>query len=175
MLFRSDDAVVVNGMPQVGYWGRLAFPVYEPRTFLTAGYQGTLGFELPTGLGAQVALPGGRVVVLVGDGGFLYSVGELATAVQHRIPAIVVLFNDGAYGNVRRLQRQRYGRLIASELHNPDFPRLADSFGVHALRAQGPDGLAGALTTALDLDGPVLIEVPVGEMADPWRLLTRAT
>ena len=170
-----DDAVVVNGMTQVGYWGRLAFPVYEPRTFLTAGYQGTLGFELPTGLGAQVALPGGRVVVLVGDGGFLYSVGELATAVQHRIPAIVVLFNDGAYGNVRRLQRQRYGRLIASELHNPDFPRLADSFGVHALRALGPDGLAGALTTALDLDGPVLIEVPVGEMADPWRLLTRAT
>src|SRR5207245_10648359 len=69
-----DDAVVVDGMTQVGYWNRVGFPVYVPGTFILPGYQGTLGFELPTGLGAQVAAgPGRRVVVITGDGGFMYS------------------------------------------------------------------------------------------------------
>jgi acetolactate synthase-1/2/3 large subunit len=169
-----DDAIVVNGMTQVGYWSRVGFPVYEPRTFLTSGYQGTLGYELPTGLGAQVARPDRRVVVTVGDGGLLYNIQELATAVQHRIPVITVVFNDNAYGNVRRLQQQRFGRLIASDLHNPDFVRLAESFDVRAWRAEGPEGLAAALGEALDSDRPALIEVPVGEMPDPWPVLMRA-
>jgi acetolactate synthase I/II/III large subunit len=168
-----DDAIVVHGMTQVGYWCRIGFPVYEPRTFLGSGYQGTLGFELPTGLGAQVARPDRRVVVIVGDGGLLFNVQELATAVQHGIPVVVVLFNDNAYGNVRRMQRQRFGRLIASDLRNPDFVRLAESFGLRGVRAEGPDGLRAALGEALDRDEPALIEVPVGEMPDPWPLLTR--
>ncbi|HKF78346.1 MAG TPA: thiamine pyrophosphate-dependent enzyme [Candidatus Dormibacteraeota bacterium] len=169
-----DDVVVVDGMTQVGYWARIGFPVYEPRTFLTPGYQGTLGFELPTGMGAQVARPDRRVVVIAGDGGFMYNVQELATAVQHRIPVITVVFNDNAYGNVRRMQRQRFGRLIASDLENPDFVRLADSFGVRGIRAEGAEGLEAALRRALDADGPALIEVPVGEMPDPWQILMRS-
>lgn len=170
-----DDAIVVSGMTQLGYWSRIGFPVYEPRTFVTAGYQGTLGFELPTGLGAQVAAPAQRVVVVVGDGGFMFNVQELSTAVQHGIDVIAVVFNDNSYGNVRRMQQQRFdGRLIASDLRNPDFLRLADAFGLVGLRADGPDGLRGALAQALDIDGPVLIEVPVGEMPDPWRLIARA-
>ncbi len=168
-----DETVVVDGMTQVGYWARIGFPVYEPRTFLTSGYQGTLGFELPTGLGAQVAATGRRVVIVVGDGGLLFNVQELATAVQHRLPVIVVVFNDGAYGNVRRIQRQRFGRVIASELHNPDLRRLAESFGVRALGATDPDRLAEALRRAQEVEEPVLIEVPVGEMADPWPLILR--
>ncbi|HEY4027102.1 MAG TPA: thiamine pyrophosphate-dependent enzyme, partial [Candidatus Dormibacteraeota bacterium] len=163
-----DDAILVHGMTQVGYWARAGYPVYEPLTFLGSGYQGTLGFELPTGLGAQVARPDRRVVVVVGDGGFLFNVQELATAVQHRIPVTVVVFNDNAYGNVRRMQQQRFGRRIASDLHNPDFVRLAESFGLRGVRAEGPEGMAGAVRNALDGDEPVLIEVPVGEMADPW-------
>lgn len=168
-----DDAIVIDGMTQVGYWCRVGFPVYQPRTFLTAGYQGTLGFELPTGLGAQVARPDRRVVIIAGDGGFLFNVQELATAVQHKLPIISIVFNDNAYGNVRRVQRQRFGRLIASDLHNPDFVRLADAFGLGGERVAGPEGLAAALTRALDDDGPSLIEVPVGEMADPWPLIMR--
>ncbi len=168
-----DDAVVVDGMTQVGYWARIGFPVYQPRTWLTSGYQGTLGFELPVGLGAQVAAPGRRVVIIVGDGGLLFNVQELATAVQHRLPVIVVVFNDGAYGNVRRIQRQRFGRVIASELHNPDLRRLAESFGVRALGAADPDRLTAALHQAQEVEEPVLIEVPVGEMADPWPLILR--
>jgi len=168
-----DDAIVIDGMTQVGYWCRVGFPVYEPRTFLTAGYQGTLGFELPTGLGAQVARPDRRVVVIAGDGGFLFNVQELATAVQHGIPVVTVIFNDNGFGNVRRTQRQRFGRLIASDLHNPDFVQLAEAFGVAGHRANGPDGLGRALLDALDDGGPSLIEVPVGEMEDPWPLLMR--
>src|SRR5205085_10549291 len=141
-----DEAIVVSGMTQVGYWCRMGFPVQEPRTFLTPGYQGTLGFELPTGLGAQVATPDRPVVVIAGDGGFMFNVQELATAVQHELPVITVVFNDGAYGNVRRAQRERFaGRTIASDLHNPDFVRLARSFGVRALRAEGPAALGAAL------------------------------
>jgi acetolactate synthase-1/2/3 large subunit len=168
-----DDAILVHGMTQVGYWCRAGYPVYEPRTLLGSGYQGTLGFELPTGLGAQVARPDRRVVVTVGDGGFLFNVQELATAVQHRIPVTIVVFNDNAYGNVRRLQQQRFGRRIASDLHNPDFVRLAESFGLRGVRAQGPDAMAAAVREALDDDGPTLIEVPVGEMSDPWPVLMR--
>ena len=148
------------------------FPVYEPRSFITAGFQGTLGFEFPTALGAQYGNPDRRVIAMSGDGGFLYNVGELATAVQHKIKAIAVVFNDQAYGNVRRTQRQSFGgRVIASELHNPDFVKLADSFGLLGLRAQGPEGLRQSLKQALDHDGPVLIEVPVGEMPSVWGVL----
>jgi acetolactate synthase-1/2/3 large subunit len=168
-----DDAILVHGMTQVGYWCRVGYPVYEPRTFLGSGYQGTLGYELPTALGAQVARPDRRVVVAVGDGGFLFNVQELATAVQHRIPVTVVVFNDNAYGNVRRMQRQRFGRLIASDLHNPDFVRLAGAFGLRGLRAESPGAMGAAVREALDGDEPVLIEVPVGEMPDPWPVLLR--
>ncbi|HEX6351219.1 MAG TPA: thiamine pyrophosphate-dependent enzyme [Candidatus Dormibacteraeota bacterium] len=166
------DSVVVNGMTQVGYWGRIGFQVLQPGTFLTAGYQGTLGFELPLALGAQAALPDRRVLAIVGDGGFLFNAQELATAVQHRLNVIAVVFNDGAYGNVRRIQAQRYGgRLIASDLHNPDFVRLADAFGALGLRAEGPEALGAAIRQALQVDRPAVIEVPVGEMDDPWPLL----
>jgi acetolactate synthase-1/2/3 large subunit len=166
-----DDTVIVGGMTQIGYWSQLGLLVRRPRTYLGAGYQGALGFEVPTGLGAQVGSPSTRVVVLSGDGGFMFNVQELATAVQYRIPAIFVVFDDGAYGNVKRTQRQRFGRLIASELKNPDFVRLSESFGITALRAEGPEALGHALRRAMDVDGPALIEAPVGEMPAVWPLL----
>ena len=168
----SDDTILIDGMNQVGYWSRFGYPVYTPGTFISPGYQGTLGFELPTGLGAQVAAPDRRVVILAGDGGFMFNVGELATAVQHGINAITVLFNDNAYGNVLRTQDDDYGgRRIASDLHNPDFMKLADSFGVLGLRASGPEGLGRCLSAALEDNRPSLIEVPVQKMHDPWPLI----
>ncbi|MFZ0218439.1 MAG: thiamine pyrophosphate-dependent enzyme [Candidatus Dormiibacterota bacterium] len=164
-----DDTVVVAGMTQIGYWSRYGFPVRRPRSYLNSGYQGTLGFEYPTGLGAQVGRQDTRVVVLVGDGGFFFNVQELATAVQHQIPAIVVVFNDGAFGNVKRIQEQRFdGRLIGSELRNPDLLQLAAAFGVRGIRAESPEGLGQALREALDVDGPVLVEVPMPPVPDPW-------
>ena len=101
-------------------------PVYKPRTFLSPGYQDNLGWGFATALGAQHARRDVPVLSISGDGGFIFTSNELATAVRHRIPLTVVVFNDGAFGNVRRIQEEHYGnRLIASDLANPDFVRLA--------------------------------------------------
>ncbi len=167
-----EDGILVSEITQVGYWASYGFPVYQPRTFLTAGYQGTLGYGFATALGAQVAAPGRRVVSIAGDGGFMYNVQELSTLVRHRLPVVVVVFNDNAYGNVRRIQRESFGgRVIASDLLNPDFVRLAEAFGIQGIRASSPDELRGALDRALRTDRPALIEVPVGEMPSPWPVI----
>jgi len=168
----GEDDIYLAGMTQIGYWSYTGFPVYHPRSFLTAGYQGTLGFEFATALGAQVGNPNRRVVASIGDGGFMYSVGELSTAVLHKIKLIAIVFNDRAYGNVRRTQRLNFnGRILGSDLLNPDFVKLAESFGMQGMRAEGPEGLRTALRSALKLDEPVLIEVPVDEMPNIWSAL----
>ncbi len=167
-----EDGVIVDELTQLGYAGRLVMPSYRPRSFLSPGYQGTLGWGLSTAMGAKVARPDAAVVSLTGDGGFMFQVQELATAVQHRIPVVVVLINDGAYGNVRRTQINAYGgRVIASELGNPDFMRLAESCGALGLRAETPEALRGALGQALAADRPTVIEVPATQMPDPWGFL----
>jgi acetolactate synthase I/II/III large subunit len=164
-----DDGILVSESTQVGYWATYGFPTYAPRTFITAGYQGTLGYGFPTALGAQVAAPHRKVVSINGDGGFMYNVQELSTMVRHQINVTAIVFNDNAFGNVRRIQQQSFGgRLIASDLHNPDFVRLAEAFGVTGLRAGTPDQLRSVLERALSDDRPALIEVPVGELPSPW-------
>jgi acetolactate synthase-1/2/3 large subunit len=113
---------------QISYWSWIGFPVYEPRTFLTSGYQGTLGASYATALGAQVGQPDRKVVSINGDGGFGYNLQELATARQHNIAAVAVVFDDSAYGNVKRMQRDQFdGRTIASNLRNPDWVKLGPS------------------------------------------------
>jgi acetolactate synthase I/II/III large subunit len=165
-----EDGILVEDLTQVGYVARIAFPVHGPRQYITSGYQGTLGHAYPSALGAKVARPERAVIALAGDGGFMYNVQELATAVQHAINVVAIVFNDGAYGNVKRMQREFYGnRVIASDLVNPDFVRLADSFGVFARRAADPDGLRDALEQALARDAPALIEVKVGDFPAPWQ------
>jgi acetolactate synthase-1/2/3 large subunit len=170
-----DDGIIIADLTQVTYVMTLGFPVYEPRTFIGPGYQGTLGSGFSTALGAQVGNPGKKVVAVMGDGGFMYQVEELATMKQYGLGAVAVVFNDNAYGNVRRTQRQVFGgRVIASELHNPDFVALARAFGISGVRVQSPDGLEGALREALAADEPVLIEVAVGEMPSAWHLVAPA-
>jgi acetolactate synthase-1/2/3 large subunit len=167
-----DDGIYVEDLTQVGYVGRLAFPVYQPRTYIHSGYQGTLGFSYATALGAKVARPDRPVVSISGDGGFMYNVQELSTAALHGLDVIAIVFADGAYGNVRRMQKNDYGnKLIATELLNPNFPKMADSYGIAGVRAMNPDELRRELAAALKRRGPSLIEVPVGEMPDPWPTL----
>ena len=164
-----EDGIFVEELTQVGYVARFAFPTYRPRTFITTGYQGTLGFGFATALGVKVARPDTPVVAIAGDGGFMFNVQELATAVRHGIGVVTVVFADGAYGNVRRMQAEDHGgRVIASDLHNPDFVKLAESFGAQGLRATTPDELRGALRRGLDTPGPTLIEVPMDEVPSPW-------
>jgi acetolactate synthase-1/2/3 large subunit len=167
-----DDGIYVEDLTQVGYVGRAAFPIYHPRTYIHSGYQGTLGSGFATALGAKVGRPDVPVVSVSGDGGFMYNVQELSTAVKHGIDIVAIVFADGAYGNVRRMQKEDYGnRLIGVDLHNPQFPKLAESFGVAGVRTTTPDGLRRELAAALKRRGTTLIEVAVGEMPDPWKHL----
>jgi acetolactate synthase-1/2/3 large subunit len=168
-----EDGIFVDEVTQLGFAARLLFPVYKPRTFLSPGYQDNLGWGFATALGAQDARRDVPVVSISGDGGFLFTANELAPAMRHRIPLVTIVFNDGAFGNVRRIQQERYGnRLIGSDLANPDFVLFAKSFGADAERARNPQELREALRHALARrDGPTLIEVPVGAMPSPWEFI----
>jgi acetolactate synthase I/II/III large subunit len=164
--------VLIDELTQVGYTARNAYETRKPRTFISSGYQGTLGWGVATALGAKHALGNVPVVALSGDGGFMFNVQELSTAVRHRIPIVVIVFNDAAYGNVRNMQKHLHGnRLIGSDLANPDFVRLAESFGITGHRVADPEGLRQALEQSLAENEPALIEVPVGEMPSPWPFI----
>jgi acetolactate synthase I/II/III large subunit len=167
-----DDGIYVEDLTQVGYVGRMAFPVYQPRTYIHSGYQGTLGFGFATALGAKVGRPDRPVVSVSGDGGFMYNVQELSTAVKHGIDIVAIVFADGAFGNVRRMQKEDYGnKLIGVDLLNPQFPKMAESFGAAGVRTTTPEGLGRELAAALKRRGTTLIEVAVGEMPDPWKVM----
>lgn len=168
------NAIVTDELSQVGFAAWYGFPVYQPRTFITSGYQGTLGSGFPTALGAKVANPDRPVVAITGDGGFMFGVQELATAVQFKIGVVTLVFNNNAYGNVRRDQRQHFdGRVVAADLVNPDFVKLAESFGVKAARVTSPDHFRPALEKALADGGPYLIdiEVPTDSEVSPWKFI----
>jgi acetolactate synthase-1/2/3 large subunit len=169
-----SNAIVTDELSQVGFASWYGFPIYEPRTFISSGYQGTLGSGFPTALGAKVAHPNRPVVAITGDGGFMFGVQELATAVQFKIGVVVLVFNNNSYGNVRRDQREHFdGRIVASDLINPDFVKLAESFGVGAARVTSPDGFRPALEKALADGGPCLIdiEVPRDSEVSPWAFI----
>ncbi|WP_375784139.1 thiamine pyrophosphate-dependent enzyme [Bradyrhizobium sp. Pha-3] len=168
------NAIVTDELSQVGFASWYGFPIYEPRTFVTSGYQGTLGSGFPTALGAKVANPNKPVVAITGDGGFMFGVQELATAVQFKIGVVTLVFNNNAYGNVRRDQRERFdGRVVASDLVNPDFVKLAESFGVGAARVTSPDHFRPVLEKALADGGPYVIsvEVPTDSEVSPWAFI----
>ncbi len=169
-----SNAIVTDELSQVGFASWYGFPVYEPRTFITSGYQGTLGSGFPTALGAKVAHPDKPVVAITGDGGFMFGVQELSTAVQYRIGVVTLVFNNNSYGNVRRDQRERFdGRVVASDLVNPDFVKLAESFGAGAARVTSPDHFRPALEKALADGGPyvIAIEVPTDSEVSPWAFI----
>jgi acetolactate synthase-1/2/3 large subunit len=168
-----DDAILVEDVTQMTFVAHFAYQFTQPRTFLSSGFAGTLGAAVATGIGAKAGAPDRTVVTITGDGGFLFTATELASAVQHHIRAITVVFNDNAFGNVRRIQQERFGieRTIASTLVNPDIVAFAESFGCLGLRANDPHELGDALRTAMAHDGPVVIEVPVGEVPSPWPFI----
>jgi acetolactate synthase-1/2/3 large subunit len=148
--------------------------VFEPRTYVTCGYQDNLGFGFMTALGVKVAHPDKVVISVNGDGGFMFGVQELATAAQHQIGLITIVFNNRSFGNVLRDQKSAFGgRVLGAQLQNPDFIKLAASFGIRSERAQSEAALAGALEQAKGHAGPTLIEVPSepGSETSPWTFL----
>lgn len=167
-----DDGLFVSELTQVGYAARICFPTWHPRGYIGPGYQGTLGYGFATALGAKAADPSRAVISVNGDGGFSWTMPELSTAKRYGLGVVTVVFNDGHYGNVRRIQKDRYGgRYFASDLTNPDYRLLAEAFGIASARAQDPASLAGVLRDAVGANEPVLVEVPVGEFPSPWHLI----
>ena len=170
------DGFFVDDLCQVVYTGYFGWPAYEPRTYVTCGYQGTLGYGYPTALGVKVANPTKPVLSILGDGGFMFAVQELATAVQEDIGVIALVFNNSSYGNVRRDQKRLFdGRVNATELRNPDFMGLAKSFGAAGYQADSPETLRPVLRQAIKDDKPTLIEVVVDPDTEtsPWELLIK--
>ncbi len=166
------DGIFVDELTQVGYVSRFAWSCTRPRTYLSTGYQGTLGWGFATALGAAHARPEVPVVSISGDGGALYTITELATAVRHSIALTAIVFTDNAFGNVRRFQIENYAnRPIASDLTSPDFVRLAESFGARGMRAKTPDELRACLRESIRDPAPTVIEVPVGDFPSPWDFI----
>lgn len=168
------DGFLVDEVCQTGFATPYGFPVYEPLTFVSGGYQGNLGFGFPTALGVKLANPEKAVISITGDGGFMFGVQELATAAQYNIPVVTIVFNNSSYGNVRRDQQYNYNsNLIGADLKNPDFVKLAESFDVTGYRVTGPADLKRVLARALTLDKPVVIEVLLekGCEVSPWKYL----
>ncbi len=168
------DGLVFADVTRFTVYARFAMAMYEPRSFFMPGFQATLGWSYPAALGAKVAQPDRKVVALCGDGGFMFTVQELATAVHHDIPVTAVVFNNQAYGNVKTIQRNSYGgRHIAVDLTNPDFVAMARAYGMRADLAETPEAFEETLASHLADETPSLIEIPVGEMPNVWSLVRR--
>ena len=163
-----DDAIVVCDQTGLTYWMEYRFPVLLPRTFLYPTGSATLGYAVPAAIGAKVARPDRAVVAVAGDGGFMYSVNELATAVKYRLPIVFLVVNDERFGAIRWLQERLFGRSGETELANPDFVALARAFGCRGERID-PDGLAAAIARALTADGPTVLELPLA-VDPPWEM-----
>ena len=156
----NRDAIVAADIARSGYALVGQFPVYEPRTFMHSASFIAMGHAFPSALGAKVAFPDRQVVSVSGDGCFLMTGQELATAVQHGINVVAIVINDHCLTGIAALQDVQYrGRRVAVDLVNPDFVRFAESFGALGLRVMRSEEFKPALQKALQAARPVLIEI----------------
>ena len=156
------DAIICADITRLAYIMLADFPVYEPRTFLHPAGFVSMGHGLPAALGAKAAFSERTVVTVVGDGGFLMSGMELATAVQEKLPVIVILINDKCLTLIKAIQERRYEkRFLGVDLLNPDFGFFAKAFGVSCWRTDSDSTFESALREAVALNQPALIEVQV--------------
>ncbi len=162
-----EGTAVFTDACEIGYRMHADWPSFGPRQFFYPSNYITLGWAFPAALGAAVALSRQHVVSVSGDGGFVMTAQELATAARYRLAVIAVVHNDSTYGAIKNIQQRVFdGRYLDVDLNNPDFLALATAYGVPGHRARTPDELSFAVRQALSIDGPSLIEVP-----DRWRFL----
>ena len=182
----KGDAIISTEVGQNQMWTAQYFPFLRPRTLLTSGGLGTMGYGFPAAMGAQVAFPNKLVIDISGDGSFQMNSQELATVVQYRLPVKVVILNNGYLGMVRQWQEFFYGKRYASvslEGVSPNFVKLAEAYGAVGLRATKPEEVVPALKKAFSTPEPVIIDfeidpeenvypmVPAGEPLNQMRLI----
>ena len=154
------ETIVFNDPTTIVFWMRSYWKTYLPRTWFVPSGFGTLGFALPSAIGAKVARPDVPVVAMHGDAGVMFTIQDLMTAVEHQISVILFVFNDQGYGVERRHQDHLYGRRSGVDIKSPDFVGLAKSFGANAIRVDDLSKVGEAANVALNNVGPTLIEVP---------------
>ena len=162
-----DDAFIIWDVTQFSYYARTHYQINIPKTYIDSGYSFNLGYSLPTALGAKVAQPDRPVICMVGDGGFMFNSSELSTAVKYGINVVTIVFRNDSYGNVARDLDERFGGTYDTDLHNPDFVDFAESFGAVGIRTKDPMELATAIPRALELNAPVVIDVPFEHVTMP--------
>ena len=153
------NAILSVDVNITGYGALAHFPCYHPGTYIFSGVSVAMGIGLTGAIGAQVAYPERKVVALSGDGGFLMTCPDLATAVMYNLPIVTLVMNDNQYTSIERGQLRRFGKRIGVELVNPDFVQFAESFGAVGLRVEDPNDFKPMFEKALALDKPVLLEV----------------
>ena len=155
------DGFVANDGSRVNSWANSFLRRSLPLTYAVTRNTAALGFAWPAAVGAKLAHPQRASMAIVGDGGFLFTSFALGTAVQHRIGAVAVVFNDASYGTIARIQQRQYGREVGAVLQNPDFVRLTEAFGAYGQHVETPEQLYKALCAAWDREGPTVVEVPL--------------
>jgi acetolactate synthase-1/2/3 large subunit len=164
VLGRHDMLISDVGLHKL--WIGRMFPAHEPGTVLIANGLAGMGFALPTAIAAKLVHPDRNVVAVCGDGGFLMNCQELETAVRLRTPVVVVVWENGQYGSIVWKQDKKFGRHFGVDFGNPDFVKLADSFGMPAWRCSSAEEFKQRLTAALGLDVPSMIVVPIDYSID---------
>jgi acetolactate synthase-1/2/3 large subunit len=154
------ETIVVADVTRLAYVMIVEFPVYEPRTFLHPAAAVSMGYGLPAALGARAAFPDRPIAAVVGDGCFQMTGMELATAVQEKLPIVLIVVNDGGLTLIKALQHRKYGnRFLGVDLMNPDFALLAQAFGIRHLAADSEATLESAVRQAIQLRDTVLVEM----------------
>ncbi len=162
-----EDSFIVGDVTQLGFYARTRCQVNHPKTYIDSGYSFNLGYSFPTALGVKVTQPERPVVCVVGDGGFMFNSSELSTAVRYGINVVTVVLRNDSYGNVASDLDDMFGGTYETDLHNRDFVKFAESFGAVGMRAEDPIDMETLIPRALELDAPVVIDVPFGEMPLP--------
>ena len=169
----NGGAIVVTGVGQHQMWAAQHYIFTEPRSFVTSGGSGAMGYEVPGAMGAQVGRPDKTVWSVAGDGGFQMTMAELATLVENKIPVKFAIINNGFLGMVRQWQEFFYDRSYVATNYtaNPDFVKLADAFGMLGIRVTDKTQVRSAIDRAMEYDGPALIDFVVEEEENVYPMI----
>ena len=173
----DGNAIIVTGVGQHQMWAAQHYVFKHPRTLVSSGGSGAMGFEVPGAMGAQVGAPDKVVWSVAGDGGFQMTMAELATMVENKIPVKFAIINNGYLGMVRQWQEFFYSKdyVATYYTHNPDFVKLAEAFGMLGIRVTEKSQVRSAIQKAMAYDGPALIDFVVEEEENVYPMIPAGT